>query len=83
MPKAKLKIRNTDLKKFVVACEFSDMLLKREEMKKLGDETLVSINFRTPSQLFEAGRLMGNVTGLELDTPFEKLINESKKDAKK
>lgn len=65
MPKAKLKIQKTDLKKLKVAANFSGV--KLGEALPVGNNVITEINFRTASDLVEMGRLIETVTGLELD----------------
>ena len=69
MAKTKLKLKKEDLKKFKVAAEFADLVIKLDDVKALGIDVLVPVSYRNDIQLFEAGRLMGVVLGTELDTP--------------
>lgn len=65
MPKAKLKIQKSDLKKLKVAANFSGV--KLGDALPVGNNVITEINFRTASDLVELGRLIETVTGLELD----------------
>lgn len=68
--KGTIKIDNTDAKKLLVACEVNSIKIKNR--RKVAEKSMVELDFKSPSDLWEAGRLVDKVSGSELDpTPEE------------
>jgi hypothetical protein len=78
--KTKLKIRNSgeSLMNFESACEFSE--IEKGLSMTFGDQNLVEVNFKKPSQLFEAGMLYERLTvsGKKVEKAVQNLKEETK-----
>ncbi len=77
MPKAKLKIAKTDLKKLKVAANFSGV--KLGDGISAGNNVITEVNFRNPADLVELGRYMETVAGTELDAAADAAAEAAKK----
>ena len=64
MPKEKLTIKKTDLKKFKVAAHYTDTKIGEE--LDLGDEVVIETTYRNGGNLVKLGQYMSKVTGNEL-----------------
>lgn len=71
MPKAKLKIALTDLKKLRVAAEFSNVSIIKDGAKQIGTDAYVVVTSPSAGNYFELGRMFAHVTGNELDEPVK------------
>ena len=79
--KTTIKIANADIKKLAVAGTVNNVIVK--DRKKIGtDLSLVELQFKSPADLFETGRLINTVTGNELDAPEEAPKKADKSDKK-
>lgn len=79
MPKAKLKVSFSELKKLKVASEFTRVALLDAGAKKVGSDVFITASTPDAANLFELGRMFMTVTGNELDeTAEEKAAKKSK-----
>lgn len=68
MPKAKLKLEKTLVKKAKVASHFSDCKLGANQV--IGSNVHLEMNYKNAQSLVEFGRLLESVTGDEqIETP--------------
>lgn len=68
--KAVLKIQNTDGKKLYVAAKINSV--KLGERTDIGnDQSLLSVDFRDPANLFEMGKSFATVKGNEFDAQLK------------
>jgi len=78
MPKAKLKVAFTDLKKLKVASEFSRVTLLDQGAKKVGNDVFVTASTPDPTNFFELGKMFVTVDGTELDAEFKAAEEKAK-----
>ncbi len=66
MPKAKLKINVSEIKKAKVAAEFSGVIIL-PNAKQIGSDVHVHLSTPSTNNYIEFGRLLASVSGNELD----------------
>jgi len=83
MPKAKLKINVSEIKKVKVAAEFSGVVVVPNSAKQIGQEAHLTLSTPSTSNYIEFGRLLATVSGNELDGEVEAAKPASKPKAEK
>lgn len=63
--KGTIKVKSIDGKKLAVSATVNNVKLIKRTV--IGDSSMIEVDFRSPADLFETGRLIDHVTGNELD----------------
>jgi len=80
MPKAKLEVKLSDLKKLKVASELTRVTLEEKGSKKAGEMAYITASTPDPGNFFKLGQMMSVVTGNEFDADEK---DSSEKEGKK
>jgi fructose-specific phosphotransferase system component IIB len=75
----KVKLTISDVKKFEVACEATDIRI--DDRKNYGTKAVLLVNVKHPSQLYEAGLIQATLTESDLQ-PVKEVKEEAKEQVK-